>query len=436
MHRWDAFKPLVSSLCKKKPSWETAIAHYQRSLLEVGSSLELEHAQRIALLFLKQKGGPGQLSSWARLFSFEDIPTCSLMLKALVRHDLWRSAINLWVWNPNDATGEALIDELAFCNMWEQSIYVLQQLIMNENFCRDSKKKITGDIIEEKHIDSDVALALNDAFRLANDPTFIPPEERRRRGTIPHLVNTAFPLKSQWQMAISLLVRLSERDISSDTRKELLDVAAARSAYQAGRMEDTFFWIKETEYFRESKSLQRTFFRSAISIQRYEEAISILEILSNHGIEEIPSGSLQDLCKCFVREYNAGKYVELLDRFSTVVLKCSSRIYSKETRDELRHFFQSNAVDTTALDFVGSLERTRGSTFIFGDRSHLEGIVKSATDIDKAASALLHKGYWKASLELLKRLLEVKPLNKNEEVLIEAARVSLGSWKTAILFIA
>ncbi|RNF01642.1 hypothetical protein TraAM80_06875 [Trypanosoma rangeli] len=410
--------------------------HYQRSLLEVGSSFELEHAQRIALLFLKQKGGQGQLSSWARMFSFEDVPTCALMLKALVSHNLWRSAINLWLWNPNDAVGEALLDELAFNNLWEQSMEVLHQLIVKEGIYRDSIKMKTKDIGEAKDINGDVALALNDAFRLANDPTFIPAEEKKSRGAIPHLVNKIFPLKSQWQQAVSVLVRLSERDISLQTRRELLDIAAARAVYQGEKIADTYSWIRETEYVWRSKSLQRTFFRCALALERYEEAISILEDLSKQGIEGVPSASLQHFCKCFVREYNQGKCVELLDRFAAVVLRCSSRIYSEKTRGELRNFFRSNAVDTTALDVVDLLERTRGSTFVFGDRSVSEDIPASATDIDNAASSLLHKGHWKASLELLKRLVEAKPLNKKEEILIEAARASLNSWKTAILFIA
>ncbi|RNE95686.1 uncharacterized protein Tco025E_09945 [Trypanosoma conorhini] len=370
------------------------------------------------------------------MFSFEDVPTCSLMLKALVGHDLWRLAISLWSWNPNDAVGESLIDELVSNNLWEQSISVLHQIIAKENVSGDSKKIEKNDIAEADDVDNEVVLALNDAIRLANDPTFIPAEEKRRRGSIPHLVNSMLPLKCQWQHAISVLARLSERDISLETRKEILDVAAARSAYQGGNLVDTFRWIKESEHVWHSKSLQRTFFRCAFALESYEDAISILEVLSKEGVEEIPAVGLQDFCKCFIREYNQGRCVELLDRFAVVILRCASRIYSEETRAQLRDFFRSNAVDTTVLDVVDLLERTRGTTLVFGERSLLEDIPTTATDIDSAATALLHKGHWKASLELFGRLVETKPLNKKEEILIEAARASLGSWRTAILFIA
>lgn len=426
----------VASACGAKSPWESALAYYQLSLVEVGFSLELEHAQRIALLYLKKQGESKQLSSWARLFFFEEVPTCSLMLKALVRHDLWRSAINLWTWNPNTVLGEALVDELMSKNLWEQSLFVVNRFLLAENFRPDSLKSTVKAWGQEKNIESDVVLAVDDAFGLATDPSFIPPEEKNDKNTLPRLVNTVFPLKSQWHKAASLLVRLCECCTSSETQKGLLELAAARSTYHGERFEDIFHWVKQTKYVRYSTSLQQTFFFLAVFLQRFEDAFIALEALSKQGLDDVPSGSLQDFCTKFIYEYNQGKHVEFLDRFSTLVLKCSSRIRCKKTLDELKVFLKNNAVNTNALDIWDTFERSKAPVSCFSDRSFVQIAAPSISEIDETASVLYRQGRWKDSLELLKKLVETQPVNEKEHVIRDAVKVSLGSWETAILFLA
>ncbi|KEG15287.1 hypothetical protein DQ04_00121190 [Trypanosoma grayi] len=360
------------------------------------------------------------------------------MLKALVRHDLWRSAITLWGWNPGDALGESLVGELMSKNLWVQSLRVISHLLASDDSTTNAAK--LGPLIDVKEfqgVDGDVMSTLNDALRLTSDPTFIPKEEQRASSGLVQVVNARYTQKSQWQEAIDLLLKLSERSFSLHTKREILSVAAAKSAYHGERFEDTIDWIQQSEYFQQSASFQRVALRSAVVLHRFEDVVSILETLSKQGLDEVPTLTLEDFCKQFIREYEEGKYAELLHRFAAVVSRCASRLYCKKTRDNIRQFLIRNAMSTDALDVTSLLERTRdyGPGFCEALLFPLsKGKVETVTDIDQAASALLSRGNWKASLELLKKLVTTEAVNEREKVILESARSSLGSWKTALLF--
>ncbi|ORC90516.1 uncharacterized protein TM35_000083140 [Trypanosoma theileri] len=435
MNNSGTFKPLVSSVCKTAFSWQSALSYYQRSLLECGSSLELEHAQRIALLFLKENGEAQQLSSWAKLFTSEGVPTCSLMLKALVRHDVWRTAVTLWKWNPNDALGEALVDELMSRNLWEQSLDIVNH-ILSDNTIASGESNINSltDIKKLENFKDDVALALNDTIRLISDPTFIPMEECKAQSGMTRLANKMFPKKSQWKEAISLLVALSERNISSQTRREILELTVAKFCYDGKQYQEAFNWIRKNEIELNSNSLKRTHLRCAIYLKRFDIAISVLESLHKQNIKEIPILTLYDFCKGFIREINEGRCFELLDRFADIVSKCSSLISSEKIRVELKQFFVQNGLDTTTLDVINLLEQTKGSSLFLGNKVISKDDMGSITNIDRAATLLMSKGDWKASLCLLEKILQTEAVNEKEKVILEAAQASVGNWKTAILF--
>ncbi|KAH9578396.1 hypothetical protein LSM04_006307 [Trypanosoma melophagium] len=437
MHNLGTFNPLVSSVTKTVFSWKNALSYYQRSLLECGSSLELEHAQRIALLFLKENGESQQLSSWASLFTSEGVPTCSLMLKALVRHDIWQTAVTLWKWSPNDALGEALVDELMSRNHWKQSLDVVDHMLSNDTIVSDNFNiKALADIKKLEHFKDDVALALNDTLRLISDPTFVPMEECKAQSGMVRLASKMFSRKSQWKEAISLLVALSERNISSQARKEILNFTAAKLCYDGKQYQDAFNWIKKNEFELYSNSLKRTYLRCAIYLKRFDIAITVLEYLYRENIKEIPILTLHDFCRGFIKGINEGKYLEFLDRFSDIVSKCSSHISSEKIRVELRQFFLQNGMDTTALDVINLLEQTKGSSIFRGNEAVPKDDMGSITNMDRAASLLLSKGDWRGSLCLLEKILETEAVNEKEKVILKAAQASFGNWKTAILFFA
>nr|CCC52054.1 conserved hypothetical protein [Trypanosoma vivax Y486] len=413
-------------------TWQRGLQHYQKAIVECGSSMGLEHAQRVALLFLKSEKNH-QLLKWAKLFNSEGIPTCSLVLKALVKHDLWRFAISLWCNGVNATLSDALVEELMSKSLWRQSLLVVERLLESGPCVIDDSKYVPlSDLRELKSIPDGSELALNDGFRLSYDAAFMPPEESRNTSGLAHVVSEVFPVRSQWQTAVTILVSLSEQSVSEKTHKQLLELAAAKAVYFGERLDDSFLWIMNCSFACNSRFLQRTLFRISVLRGFWKEAIFALEKLSFFDTEEIPSLCLHDFCLGFIKDYESGECTELLEKFIFAISRSISRVQSVTVLDEVLSFFVRVGADAAILKGEHLLVNNKRKT-IKHDMCFNKKLVRSISDIDNTAS-LLNRRQWKFALSLLKKMAETEPISDREKILSRAARLSLDNWETGLMF--
>ncbi|RHW69742.1 hypothetical protein DPX39_100119400 [Trypanosoma brucei equiperdum] len=346
---------------------------------------------------------------------------------------MWRCAIGLWVWNPSGTLCDSLVGELMVESMWKQSLQVVNHLLNIRKLSCGDAICIDDHVGEPDGTTGRFVVGPSDTMRVAYDPTFVPVEECGMSSGLCHLITSLYPTRSQWHQAVCLLVQLSESGTSADTAKELLELAAARSAYQGRRFEDVFKWSLRCRYVHTSCSLQRTLLRAAIAVSCWEEAFATLDKLVMRRVEEVPVITLCELCRGFMKEYGQGKHVNLLDKFSTIIMKCWE-LFRTEMKLEIKSFFEFNAVDTGALE-VDSFSNEFVVSGADGKSLCGSRYPISVTDMDKLTSLLLNKGHWKAALHLLSKFSESEWSNEREKVIVNAARASMRCWETALLFV-
>nr|CCC94175.1 conserved hypothetical protein [Trypanosoma congolense IL3000] len=412
-------------------AWYSALEYYWRSLVECGSHVGPEHSYRISLLYLNN-GKQKQLCNWVRLFSFEDVPVCGLMLKALIKRDMWQSALEIWSWGADGALCDAVVDELMAKSMWTQSLQAVCHLL-NATDHNDSCGTLNSIPLEEPIISGEEFPVISDkAMWLSSKVSFLP-EEYRKPGGLSHLVNGLYPKNSQWQQAVCLLVKLSVSGTSVRTRKELLEVAAARCTYSGARYKYVFEWVTRCNYLYSSCSLNRTFLRVAISLSLWEDAFAALRWLTDRGLEEVTSFTVDRLCRKFMKEYEQGKDLHLINSFSSTLSKCV-RLLPGRTKDELKVFLLHNAIDVSVLDIVAALDSSFETGVTPSEMHFLKNGTMSVMDIDKTGTLALSRGQWKTTLILVNMLIETKPLTDKEKFIVNAVRESSRNWETALLF--
>ncbi|EPY22126.1 hypothetical protein STCU_08336 [Strigomonas culicis] len=420
MHRSQLIKPVSSHLGDFSTAWQKALQHFQRALLECGSTLELEHSQRLGLLFSKDVGSSSELKRWSSLFTAEDIPTCSLFLKALVYHGQWETAVQMLEQNtPHKMSGdlsECLAQFLIVNNLWEQSLNVLEQIQNPKIQDEDATDAVRPALSYENSISTSF---VDDSKEMATNARFIPKEEQPVYCGIGATAFRAFPKNDDWQKALALIDKCMHA-VGPDVRMKLLEYKAARFVYGGGKTKEFLLWSHENRsIFSKSQPLCRILFYCALENNDLATCLNCFEAAPAGQLNFISS---QRLCKFviqFVNHYKENCPLRELNCFRQVLLANCSAVTSHIIKDKVVMFFKENGM-SFSFESYQSISSTAFLTVehtysALNQQSKEEVHTVSITEIDKLASALLRQNKWKEALMCLENIDTVLPQNENEK---------------------
>lgn len=421
MYQSNAGTSLFTSLQRVAANWQGALRHFHRSVVECGSPLEIEHAQRLGLLFSKGVGRTPELHKWASLFYAEDIPACALMLKALVFHDQWKTAISIFEWSigspDHGELGEHLAQFLVSRGYSKESFVVARQLASSSN------SPPVGAVCTKQSTDSSlVQKALDDSLSMSTCAHFIPTEERVCYCGLGSSVFRAFPKNAQWREACDTLDRISFF-VGLETRLKLMEYRAAKSAHGGRQYAGTLRWLVKEPLLKSSPSLLRTLLHCSLKLNDLQLAMICLESLTSIGSASIPLSCFEDFCDQFLNSANSSLEGDIR-RFVHIVSVNASII--------VRHCVRQRV----ALFFANKVSEPYPS--LFHNRFPLKEVLNNAakfsiTELDNTASLLLHQNRWKEALSVLEIMCSIPPLSDGEKMLQGTVTANLCDWEQALL---
>jgi hypothetical protein len=426
MHPSALGSSLVSSSHLLSATWENALCHFRRALMECGSSLDTEHSQRIGLLFSKPVGDTEELKKWASIFDAEAVPTTALILKALVNHNQWNTAIQLLELNKDGHTTKELCEVLAQSlvqkGLWQETLSLISILRPSQevqNF-RKSLQPIgaaTSSTVENVN---------DDSYQMATNPTFLPEEARPSYCGFAAAVARGFPRRQDWEKALTFLGELRQLT-DSQTGKRLFEYEIARLVHDAHHYEEVVNRSRTNVPFHTSPSLLRSLLHCALALRDAALSIQCLESLCSFGSRAVSTKMFEQACQLFISndaDYDKG---ELL-RFEAVVCHHAHLIQRLETQKTVSVFCAD--YDLKIPIFIsGNCNAAAGDS-----RTPALSIAKSVTQLDRAATLLLSQGRWKEALHVADKIKSQIAQNDDEDVVIQMLRDNCNSWERTLQF--
>lgn len=451
---------LSSSLLSVTPSWENALKLFQRSLIEAGSTLNIEHSQRLGLLFSKDVGSSDDVEKWASLFNAEDVPTCSLMLKALVHHGNWSTALRLFEWSSDTPAfgqlGEHLAQFLMSEGVYEQSFAVIAQLLQlmesRKNAPNRSENAAASTSFVMNEIRHSPALsaadkdlmqsAMSDLVGLAQNSTYVPKEEETCYCGLGAAVFRAYPKNVHWKEASDILHKLGECT-AGRTQIRLAEYEFSKKVYGGSQFEDARACLSSSPIAHESATLQRILLHSLLELGDVDGSLECLERLHQSGAGCVPGHNFGKFCRLFAARHKNGPLEpELERRFVQLVVTNYSIIRHSEARVAIASFFSKRNIDNTFLTALPStaasaqqaLQNAPSQTQLDAVYSATSPLAGSITSLDKTASLLLKEGKWQEALMTLQRLADTPPVNDREQIIRNIVLNNAGDWEKTLLF--
>lgn len=460
MHKAKSAEKLLNAFEPARAPWQSALRLFQRSLLEAGSSFELEHSQRLGLLFSKNVGCSDEVQRWASLFNAEDVPTCSMMLKALVHHGNWKAALQLFEWS-SDSTmfgqlGEHLAQFMLSKGLEKESLSVATKLLALSKPDAHKKEGLRHPLLEEGLRDYDslvsnsrapdrglVKSVMHDIVGLAQNPVYVPKEEETCYCGLGSVVLRAYPKNSQWKEAASMLHELGAC-VSGQTSVRLAEYEYARRVYGGCQYQLAKSELASHAATANSLTLQRILLHVALELEDYELALDCLERLTYNGAQCVSDVKLNRFIVGFLQEHRTPNLsAENERRFIFIVVKSSAAIKSS-TRAVLRTFFATRNIDA---DFLATSAEMVPSSFITGQQAALPSVVPSnervsnnnnnnntISAVDRTVSVLLRQGKWREALLELDRIKDMQAQTESEEVIRNTVLENSGDWERTLLF--
>lgn len=437
MHISNVSSPLESSFRALTAKWQNALRHFQRSLLECGSNFEVEHSQRLGLLFSKKVGKTKELLTWAALFDSESIPACSMMLKALVFHNHWESAMRLFESTSDTRSkgelGENLAQFLMSRNLWEQSLQIVSHLAQ---FPTPSETAESTNVAVHRTPSSSLAELPNDTVGLATDPNYVPYEERTGYCGLGSAVFRAYPKNSQWADAIAALEKLKPL-VDPRTQARLEEFALVRRVYGAKQYEKALETLSEGNVVHSSGLQQRTLLFAALRVEDTVACVSCLERLANLGDNQVPSVSLTAVCRRVVAQPSVLRSRRDALRFGRIACLCGHRIRDSAVRKQVGSLLEEMGIPCGEVPRV---QTTVTEKLLHAAQEELTapliGRNATVTELDNAVSVLAAHGQWKEALDALNSMTRLSPRNEEERVILKVVRENHGDWEKALLFFA
>lgn len=443
MHLSHLAKPLSASLGTFSSAWQKALQHFQRALLECGSSLELEHSQRLGILFSKDVGSTSELQRWSSLFTAEDVPACSLFLKALVYHGQWETAVKMLEQNAQHKTAGDLTEYLAQFlvanNLWEQSLASLEKMCIHgphDNSETDALLTVSS---------SYYASALSTSFKdeskeMATNPRFVPEEEQPVYCGIGATAFRAFPKNRDWEKALRLMDK-GTNAVSPDIRLKILEYKAARFIYGAKKNKEYLEWARKNwNICRKSPTLSRFLFYCALESGDVETCVNCLEFVQNNKNNTLSSRSANRFATLFIIYYKDNCPLKTLETFRSFLRANQNTIVDASTKKQVVFFFKTNGMEFSfgsSSNLVQSafavLENT-ATCFLERTQQLSETGKPTVTEIDKFASLLLRENKWKEALMCLESVKTVTALSESEVIIKNNIIENATNWEKALLF--
>lgn len=417
---------LASSSHCLEATWEDALSHFRRALLECGSPLSVEHSQRLGLLFSKRVGDTEELKKWASIFDAEDVPTTALILKALVKHDQWQTAVQLLELNKDASTtkelSEVLAQNLTRIGLWQETLSLAKMLTP------EKKSDSVEDSLELPAAKSSALAesANRDSFQMATNPAFLPDEERTCYCGFVAAVAQGFPRRQDWEKAIEVLHEL-EKVTDCKTQTKLFEYEVARAVHQGHQYKKTVELSRTDMRFRTSPSLLRSLLHCALALGDGLLSIRCLELLASFGPGTVSVKMFESACKLFISGSEEPSRDDLL-RFESVTCNCADCIRDVNVQKLVAAF--SADYDLKIPVFVS----TEKNTTLSDNHSSKQTATQTVTQLDRVATTLLSQGRWKEALQVADQIVQQNAQDDTERVIIEMLRESSGSWEKTLQF--
>lgn len=420
-------RTLSSSSHLLTATWESALLHFRRALLECGSPLEVEHSQRLGLLFSRNVGATAELKQWASLFDAEDVPSTALLLKALVNHDQWHTAIKLFELNKDrpfapelaEVFGQGLVGR----GLWQQTLQ-LASLLTERPLDANSASTSTELQISKSTLSS--TESSDDSQQMAENPAFLPAEERTTYCSFVSAVARAFPLRQQWKEAVDC-ARSLQKVVDARTKKRLVEYEVARLVHDGERYNEVIERSQHQRCFRASPSLQRSLLRCAITAGQHNLVLDCLELLSALGSATTSVRLFESACTFLLSSEETWSKSALL-RFESLVCLQGALVQDRGLQKLIRVFCAD--YDLKLPVFLSAQQTQKGATGELTDTA----AATSITNLDRLASTLAAQSRWKEALQVAERIRASVALDDNERVIFDMLQASAHSWERTLQF--
>ncbi|KPA76745.1 hypothetical protein ABB37_07573 [Leptomonas pyrrhocoris] len=428
MHNGATGSSLVSSSHLLEATWENALSHFRRALMECGSPLNLEHSQRIGLLFAKRVGDSEELKKWASIFDAENVPTTALLLKALVNHNQWKTAIQLLELNKDASASKELAKVLAQnltrIGLWQETLSLTSLLSQHksDDSSQESLEPTAASsllLTEQKNSDS---------YQMATNPAFLPDEEQTSYCGFVAAVAQGFPHRRDWEKAHAVLHEL-QQVTDFKTQLKLFEYDIARLVHDGQQYEVVVERSRTDSRFRTSPSLLRSLLHCALALRDRSLGMQSVELLCSMGPSAISVRMFESACMLFISsdtEYSKSDLVQ----FESVVCYYANYILKPEIQKLVAVFCAD--YDLQIPVFVSA---NTGASLPDGKTPSLQA-ARTVTQLDRMATILLSQGRWKEALQVADQITSRTAQNESEEVIIKMLRANSGSWEKTLQFFA
>lgn len=417
---------LVSSSQLVTATWEHALSHFRRALLECGSSLGIEHSQRLGLLFSKRVGDTEELKKWASLFDAEEVSTTALILQALVSHNQWKAAIQLLQLNKEaPATKElceVLAQNLTRIGRWQETLALTQILASPDK--SENIKKSTELTASRSSLQTN--MKCDDSHQMATNPAFLPEEERKSFCGFVAAVAQGFPRKQEWEKAVEVLREL-EALTDSATQLKLFEYRIARLVHEGQKYTEVVELSRTDSRFQTSPSLLRSLLHCALALENRTLSLHTLALLMEFGTSAVSIKMFESACTLFISSGDELTREDLL-RFESLVCVFASCIRTPSIQKVVAAFCAD--YDLRIPIFVAA---NRNVSLAYGKEA-LQAGATSITQLDRVATALVKQNRWKEALQIVSQIDRQTAENDNEEVILLMLRTNCSTWEQTLQF--
>ncbi|KPI83977.1 hypothetical protein ABL78_6988 [Leptomonas seymouri] len=418
---------LVSSSHVVEATWENALSHFRRALIECGSPLSVEHSQRIGLLFSKRAGNTEELKKWASIFDAEDIPATALVLKALVNHKEWKTAVKLLELNRDASASkelaEVLAQNLTRIGLWQEALALASLLTPHTGV--ENPAKFLARTAASSTLSTDNQSS--DSYQMATNPAFLPEEERSSYCGFVTAVAQGFPHRQDWERACAVLREL-QKVTDSKTQLKLFEYEIARLVHDGQQYKEVVEQSRTNFCFKTSPSLLRSLLHCALALRDWSLSVHCLGHLCLFPPCAVSIRMFERVCTLFISSCTDYSKKDLL-QFESLVCNYASNIRRPELQKLIAVFCAD--YDLKIPVFLSAC------TDALSPNSSISSLpaAKTVTQLDRVTTTLVGQGRWKEALQVAEQIITTQTVhNTNEEIIIKMLRANNNSWEKTLRF--
>lgn len=415
---------LTSSSHLLAATWENALKHFRRALLECGSPLEIEHSQRIGLLFSQPTGNTNELKRWASIFDAEAVPATALILKALVNHGQWQTAVKLLELNKESGVACELSEVLGQClvarGLWQQTLRLADFLQPQHDAAPRGKSLALSNTLLLSTKEQ------NDSHQMASNPAFLPEEERTTYCGFVSAVARAYPSKRDWKEAVRILQDL-EQLVDGETKRKLYEYRIARLVHDGQAYKNVIEKSQCELGFRTSPSLVRSLLHCAIATSNCSLTMNCLKLLCSFGPTAVSVRLFETACRLLLESDETWTKADLV-RFQSAVCENATLVKDRKLQKLISAFCAD--YDLKIPIFLSSISMLASSS----KTAVAPSLVNSITNLDRLASTLIYQSRWEEALRVATLIRNGAAKSDHERIIVDMLRGSCSSWVKTLQF--